>query len=48
MPKNKKNIETSLFFGSLNILNFYRHDLLFSYPHYNVHHFDVKQYYNLL
>ena len=28
MPKNTKKIETSLFFGSLNVLNFYRHDLL--------------------
>ena len=29
MPKDTKKIETSLFFGSLNILNLYRHDLLF-------------------
>ena len=29
MLKNTKKIETSLFFGSLNVLNFYRHDLLF-------------------
>ena len=29
MPKNTKKIETSLFFGSLYVLNFYRHDLLF-------------------
>ena len=31
MQKKKKSkmIETSLFFGSLNVLNFYRHDLLF-------------------
>ena len=29
MSKNTKKIETSLFFGSLNVLNFYRHDLLF-------------------
>ena len=28
----QKKIETSLFFGSLNVLNFYRHDLLFSLP----------------
>ena len=28
MPNDTKKIETSLFFGSLNILNFYRHDLL--------------------
>ena len=24
-----KKIETTLFFGALNVLNFYRHDLLF-------------------
>ena len=29
MPKDTKKIETSLCFGSLNLLNFYRHDLLF-------------------
>ena len=29
MPKNTKKIKTSLFFGSLNVLIFYRHDLLF-------------------
>ena len=29
MPKDTKKIETSLFFGSLNVLNFYRHDLLY-------------------
>ena len=29
MPKDTNKIETSLFFGSLNVLNFYRHDLLF-------------------
>ena len=29
MPKNTKKIKTSLFLGSLNVLNFYRHDLLF-------------------
>ena len=29
MPKDTKKIETSLFFGSFNVLNFYRHDLLF-------------------
>ena len=29
MPKDTKKIETSLYFGSLNVLNFYRHDLLF-------------------
>ena len=29
MPKDTKKIETSLFFGSLNVLNFHRHDLLF-------------------
>ena len=29
MPKDTKKIETSLFYGSLNVLNFYRHDLLF-------------------
>ena len=29
MPKDTKKIETKLFFGSLNVLNFYRHDLLF-------------------
>ena len=29
MPKDTKKIETTLFFGSLNVLNFYRHDLLF-------------------
>ena len=29
MPKNTKKIKTSLFFGSLNVLNVYRHDLLF-------------------
>ena len=29
MPKDGKKIETSLFFGSLNVLNFYRHDSLF-------------------
>ena len=29
MPKNTKKIKTSLFFASLNVLNFYRHDLLF-------------------
>ena len=32
MPKNTKKIETSLFFDSLNVLNFYRHDLLFLLP----------------
>ena len=32
MPKNSKKIETSLFFGSLNVLNFDRHDLLFLLP----------------
>ena len=29
MPKDTKKIETTLFFGSLDVLNFYRHDLLF-------------------
>ena len=29
MPKDTKKIETSLFFGSLSVLNFYRHELLF-------------------
>ena len=29
MPKDTKKIETSLFFGFLNVLNFYRHELLF-------------------
>ena len=32
MPKDRKKIETSLFFSSLNVLNFYRHDLLFQLP----------------
>ena len=29
MHKNTKKIKTSLFFGSLNVLNIYSHDLLF-------------------
>ena len=29
MPKDTKKIETTLFFGSLNVLNFYRNDLQF-------------------
>ena len=29
MQKDTKKIETSLFFDSFDILNFYRHDLLF-------------------
>ena len=29
MPKNTKKIKTNLFFGSLNVLNFNRRDLLF-------------------
>ena len=29
MPKDTTKIETSLFFGSLNVSDFYRHDLLF-------------------
>ena len=29
MPKDTKKIEKSLIFASINILNFYRHDLLF-------------------
>ena len=29
MPKNTQKFKTNLFFGSLNVLNFYRHDLLF-------------------
>ena len=48
MPKNTKKIDTSLFFGSLNVLNFTVTIYCFSYPLYNVHYFAVKQYYNLL
>ena len=29
MPKDTEKIKTTLFFGSLNVLNFYGHDLLF-------------------
>ena len=43
MPKDTKKIETTLFFGSLNVLHFYRHDLLFSYPLCNVHYRQTTQ-----
>ena len=48
MPKIQEKIETTLFFSSLNILNFYRHDFLMSYLLYKVHSSAVTYIYVLL